>query len=156
MSLIRIERSPGMKRSGSTIPSWRYRAALQAHGMPEAEYEDHLLTLMTTTDPKLYVREWATSGPEVSARYSREVYAMAQQLAGWRRRAAELTTPEARDLHFPRQAVCVSGYGCAYRAPCLQDGEFVRRGFEVADPVRWVDGSDDDNDNTTQEGSFPW
>jgi hypothetical protein len=151
-----IERSPGMKRSGSTIPSWRYRAALQAHGMPEAEYEDHLLTLMTTTDPKLYVREWATSGPEVSARYSREVYAMAQQLAGWRRRAAELTTPEARDLHFPRQAVCVSGYGCAYRAPCLQDGEFVRRGFEVADPVRWVDGSDDDNDNTTQEGSFPW
>lgn len=150
-----IERSPGMKRSGSTIPSWRFRAALEASGLPVAEYEDHLLTLMSTTDRKLYVREWVTSGAEVGARYAREAFAIARQLAGWRRRAAELTSPEARDVQFPRQAVCISGYGCAYRAPCLQDGEFVRQGFEVADPVRWIDESNESN-TTTQEGGFPW
>jgi hypothetical protein len=141
-----VLRSPGLSRAGA-VPSWLYRAAIDRHGYDVADYDDHLLKLMQTVDPKLYVRDVATSGPEVGARYARELYSVAQQLAGYRRKAAEMRHPHDRDRGFPRQAVpCVQGYGCAYRAPCLQDGDLVRQNYRVADPVRWLPDSDD-NDN---------
>lgn len=149
-----IERSPGMKRTGSTIPSWRYRAALQTQGLPVAEYEDHLLNLMATVDSKLYVREINAIGPEVMGRYRRELHAWAKQLASWRRTAATMEAREEADVRFPRQPVCLSsGYGCAYRAPCLQDGDLVRRDYDMPDRMR---SAPKHLDNTTQEGSFPW
>jgi len=145
-----VLRSPGLSVAGAP-PSWLYRAAIDRHGFDAADYQDHLLKLMATVDPKLYVRDTATSGPEVGARYARELYTVAQQLATYRRKAAELLDPLDRDSQFPRQPVpCIQGYGCAYRAPCLQDGDLVRRHFTVADPVRWLpddDDSDNDNDN---------
>jgi hypothetical protein len=145
-----ILRSPGLSRNEKAgVPSWRYRAALVQHGFDVADYEDHLLNLMASVDPRLYVREEATSGPEVGARYARELYTVAQQLAGHRRKAAELRNPEDRDRHFPRQPVCIAGYGCAYRAPCLQDGDLVRKSFTVADPVRWLPDANENNDGST-------
>jgi hypothetical protein len=144
-----VMRSPGLSRSRAAgVPSWRYRAALDRLGLDPADYQDHLLELMQSTDAHLYVRDTATSGPEVGARYARELYAVAQQLATYRRRAAELTDPLQRDVQFPRQPVpCMQGYGCAYRGPCLQDGALVRRDYTLADPVRWADN---DNDTAAQ------
>ena len=125
------------RSSRSGVPSWRYRKAIADHGLDPADYSGHLLDLSATVDRKLYQREFLTSGPEVGARYARELHSVAQQICLWRRKAAEMQSPEDRDRIFPRQPVCIGGYGCAYRAPCLQDGDLVRTQFERAEMPEW-------------------
>ena len=111
---------------------------VEQSGFNPRDYDDHLLALMATVDSRLYKRFRSTSGPEVGKRYALEIYAFARQLAGWRRAAAEARSPSDLHLAFPRQPVCLQGYPCAYRGPCLQDGELVRRDYDVATDVRWV------------------
>ena len=140
--LLDGEGQPVMRSALSTsrqaaVPTWRFRAAIDAHGLDPADYQDHLLDL-ARVDGKLYQRLNGTSGPEVGQRYARELWATAQKISTWRRRAATLTTQAERDLHFPRQPVCMTGYGCPWRGPCLQDGELVRRDFDLAETQRWV------------------
>ena len=147
-----VERSPGLSMaSNAGVSSWRYREAIHANGFDEADYADHLLDLMATVDPKLYVRDIATSGPEVSARYARELYAVAQQLSGYRKRSSEMKTAEDRDYQFPRQPVCIAGYGCAFRAPCLRDGDMVRSEYDAAESIQWNDRAE-----SPQEETFKW
>lgn len=135
---VPIEASPGLSRNRNAgVPSWRYRAAMRRHGYTEADYFDHLLTL-AGVDAKLYQRINGATGAEVSARYQREVYTTVKRIATWRRRAATLTTQAERELHFPRTPVCIGGFSCAFKAPCLQDGEMVRRNFDKAPAQRWV------------------
>lgn len=140
------------RNSRAGVPSWRYRKAIRQHGLSVSDYESHLLELMATVDRRLYVRDWATSGPEVGRRYARELHSVAQQLASWRRKAAELRDQEQRESAFPRQPVCIGGYGCAYRAPCLQDGALIRAEYESAECVRWAD----DTKTKPHKEVLPW
>lgn len=147
-----VERSPGLSRRVGTCPSWRYREIIHQMGLDPSEYQETLMDLMMSVDPRLYVRDEGTSGPEVGARYGRELFAVGTQIASMRRKAAELRVPQDRDLHFPRQPVCLSsGYGCAYRGPCLQDGDLVRRDFTRAESVRWVSETSETSHTEPQE-----
>lgn len=135
-----ITRSPGLSRSKSrTVPSWRFEEAIRRHGFDRRDYADHLAHLVATTDPRLYVREWAPVGPEEIARYTEEVYADAVRFAGYRRAAARAEDATDLNIAFPRVAVCrLPGGRCAFRGPCVADGEHAREGFEVGAGPVWT------------------
>ncbi|MBU6287641.1 MAG: PD-(D/E)XK nuclease family protein [Chloroflexi bacterium] len=116
----------------TTTPSWRYRAALVANGLNEADYREHLDYLEASVDPKLYVREHGSTSAESRARYGAEAYAEAVRFSVWRRGVAHATDQVDLDVAVPRVPVCrAPGGHCAYRGPCLQDGEEIRRNFQV-------------------------
>jgi hypothetical protein len=142
-----IERSPGFSKVGS-VPSWRFEQALKNH--PEfdpSDYREHLSRLLTDVDSKLYVREFATVGPEVVKRYAREVYGIAQRLSALRLAAQRVGSPEETDVYFPRNAYCRYGGSvkCGWKGVCVNDGELPRSDYDVEANVKWFEGEKVEN-----------
>jgi hypothetical protein len=123
-----------------TTPSWRYRAALTAHGVDPAPYQEHIAFLTAQIDPKLYLREWPSLGEEERRRYAEEVYAVAVRLANLRRAVARAEDVTDLTVAVPRVPICrLPGGGCVYRALCLLDGEQARQRFEIGPTATWVE-----------------
>jgi hypothetical protein len=121
-----------------TTPSWRYRATLAAAGVDPAPYAEHLLYLASQVDPKLHVREPGSVGAESRERYADEVFAIASRIAAARRAVARASDLTDLSIAVPRVPICrLPGGGCAFRAPCLLDGDEVRRKFEIAPQLSW-------------------
>lgn len=153
-----IERSPGFSKVG-TVPSWRFEQALKNH--PEfnpSDYKDHLCRLLTDVDSKLYVREFATVGPEVVHRYAREVYGIAQRLAALRANAQKLTHADETDVHFPRNAYCRYGGSvkCGWKGVCVNDGELPRSDYDLEANVRWFDEDKKKSEKQTKLLELGW
>jgi hypothetical protein len=129
---------PGLsKNKQRTVPSWRFLAALRSHGFNENEYDEHLTYLATSVDPRLYVRDWGTLGEDQISRYTAELYGDAVRFAALRKAATRAT--DDADLHVavPRVPVCRTGQRCAYRGPCVADGEQAREPYHVGTGIRW-------------------
>lgn len=138
-----VLRSRGLSRatSAGTVPSWRYAAAVAAHGFDRAEYREHIQRLEAEVDPRLYVQDFGTVGEEDVARYALEIYGVARQFAQGRRDAALATKPGETHSLFPRNPVCrVGGSGCAFRGPCLRDGGTARAEFRQVESMVWHEG----------------
>lgn len=134
----------GLSKSFSkTVPSWRYRWALQTHGLDAGDYHDHIADRVAKTDQKLYIRESLTVGPEQRRRIGLEAYGIARTMAALRRNAARASDLADIDVQMPRVAVCrLPGGSCSYRGPCLQDGPEVReQNFEVGTGLVWRRGN---------------
>jgi hypothetical protein len=119
-------------------PSWRYAAAILAHGLDPNEYREHLEYLRDTVDPKIYLREWGSLSDETFTRYETEIYAIAQRIAQGRRDAVRAKFQEDLDVAFPRFQRCQSlGAFCDMKAPCVQDGEIVRKNYILGEGLQW-------------------
>jgi hypothetical protein len=154
-----IERSPGfsLAKTSGTVPSWRFRAALKMR--PEfnaALYEEHVAALEQTVDPKLYVREFATVGPEVVRRYAREAFGIAMRIFTMRQAAAAMECAEDSDALFPRVPVCRYGgtVRCGWRAPCVHDGADVRESFDRDSAHKWYEQSPVDSKQAEKADSW--
>lgn len=134
-----VETHGGFSRAKHGAPSWRYEAAVRAAGLDVADYAEHLAMLRSTIDASLYQREQALASKEAVARYAAEVYADAVRFAAMRRAAARAENATDVAVAFPRTAVCrIPGARCAYRHPCLSDGEEARRSYERDLGQRWT------------------
>jgi hypothetical protein len=150
-----VLRSPGLSRatSAGTVPSWRYQAAIAAHGFDPTEYRDHVARLQAEVDPRLYVREFGTVGSDAVHRYARELLGVASRLAQGRRDAAKAITDGDIAEAFPRTPVCRSGGGrCPYRGPCLEDGALARADYDVDVSITWST----DEEQKINQGDLGW
>lgn len=119
-------------------PSWRYMAALRAHGLDPAPYAEHLLYLAGKVDTKLYTREHDAIPAEDVERYGDEAYGIASRIAGLRRDVARARSSRDLAVAVPRVAICrLPGGSCPFRAPCLLDGDDSRGRFEVGPGHSW-------------------
>lgn len=120
-------------------PSWRYVETLKRHGVDPAPYQEHLLHLAETVDPRLYQREWPSLGEEERRRYAEEVYATAARIANLRRLVARAEDVTDLTIAVPRVPICrLPGGGCQFRAPCLLDGENTRSKFVIGPTLVWA------------------
>jgi len=129
-----------LARSGenASVPSWRYLAALDAAGIPEDEYDDHLDWCVAEVDPKFYKREWEFFGETALNRYAREVFAKSRQWAQQYRNAARAKDEGDLDVAFPRTPICTIGNrGCAFKGICSQDSDEGRSGYDMNRGLRW-------------------
>ena len=124
-------------------PSWRYRKTLEAAGVDPAPYAEHLLYLAGQVDPRLHLREAGTVGPDDRARYADEVFAVATRIAAARRSIARAIDLTDVSIAVPRVPICrLPGGSCAYRAPCILDGDGTRSRFEVGTGLAWTTTTD--------------
>ncbi len=123
----------------ASVPSWLFQKAIVDNGLEPADYADHVTHLRQTVDPKIYIREYGTAGPQARKRYGEEIYATAVQFANSRRAAARATSTSDLNIAFPRVPVCrLPGGTCAFRGPCMQDGDDARASFERGTKQTWT------------------
>jgi hypothetical protein len=128
----------GLSRAKSVTPSWLYEEAIRENGLALTDYDEHVETLRTTVDRRLYLAEWVSVGREERDRFAREVYADAVRISGLYREAARANSVLDLALSHPRTPVCrLPGGYCSYRGPCSQDGAEARSNYAVADGVYW-------------------
>ena len=133
-----VLKSGELSRAKGNTPSWRYTAALMAHGLPAAPYMDHVTKLTRDVDPKLYLREHGSVGDEAVLRYGAEIWGVAHRHADLRRATATAHHDADIAQRFPRTDVCrSSGGSCPFRGPCLSDGADVRRGYTTRDDAKY-------------------
>jgi hypothetical protein len=134
-----IEVSPLSTRKSSSVPSWLFERAITTNNADRADYAEHIRMLKQTVDPKLYIREYGTCGPDARARYGEEIYAVAVGFSRARRAATRAATETDINHAFPRVPVCrLPGGTCAFRGPCMQDGEHARASFELRAKQHWT------------------
>lgn len=147
-----LKRGGWSRAMGRTVPSWRFRRALQLAGDDPAPYQDHLDTLRERFDRRLYQRELFMLGAADLARYDRELYAVATRHADLRR-AAYRTPPELQPVAFYRTPICnLPGGGCGYRAPCANDTPETRSRYtDQGSDLTWTTTTDTDTDDTNDQ-----
>lgn len=136
-------------RKVATVPSWRYRWALEREELDEEPYEEHLEYLETEVDRGFYLRCWDTYSAEDYDRSAAEVLGKARQVAALRRMAMRAGTPRQLATAFPRTPICtMAGGSCPFRAPCVNDTPEAREGYERRPVVVW---SEDEAPDPRQE-----
>jgi hypothetical protein len=137
----KVMKSPGLSKR-SSCASWVYRESIRENGFNPEDYSELLLKLETTVDPKLYKRYNGTQGEEGADRYQAEIYGICRDLAEMKRNAAKVKVQSDRFTWFPRHPVCMMT-GCAFRGPCMQDGDLVRMNYEPTERLSWSMFGDD-------------
>ena len=123
---------------GLSVPSWRFENAITAAGLSQADYKEHVDWLFEENDLKFYRRESDTVGPVSIARYGREVFAKARQIAALRRAGARSTGPDDLDVNFPRTDICtMPGGTCAFKGICSQDSPEGRERYGEREATTW-------------------
>lgn len=122
------------------VPSWRYRAKLEELGLDprDPDYAAHLVYLQSTVDQKIELHEHMDYSDAELDRLERELHGHAQQIAKFWRDAFRLRRASDADRTHPRNPVCqLPGGSCDLVGPCMRDGEFVRRSFDVKPWQTW-------------------
>lgn len=126
------------KAKNQGVPSWRFRRAIRKAGLSEADYEEVLSEITSTTDSKWYRRIFAPFTQDDIDRFGAELFARAQEAAEARRQAARVEYRQDLDVAFPRTPLCAQpGGSCPYSGACAKDGQEVRQGYDHASGVVW-------------------
>jgi len=125
------------KAKNRKIPSWLYEDSIRELGLDKADYAAHINALKKSDD-EFFVRDWVAMGYRDRVNYSAEIRGIARMIQRLRFAACNAKTEADVVENFPRTPICRYGNGCAFRSPCIEDGDAVRARYKTQTTQIWV------------------